>query len=81
MKLLLLVCAVAVLLNQAVASPRHVRNAAEIQINLNSIFDLAENCSASLTKVRIHLFSCFVFLLLMHYVYILHKILSFKSLL
>lgn len=60
--MLLLASAVALLVHLAVVSPRHVRKSGVIQQNLNRIYDPAEKCSASHTKVRNHLISTPVFI-------------------
>lgn len=59
MAMLLLVSALSVLVIPAVPNPTHQR----LEPNLNLIIDLAEKYNESLTKVRPHLISTVIFLL------------------
>lgn len=60
MRMLLLVSAVSLLVHVAVVSPRHVHKPDVVQLSLYSIYDLANKCSESQTKVR-ELFDFFFF--------------------
>lgn len=61
MRMLLLVSAMALLVHVAVVSPRRVHKSDDVQPNLNNIYDLAEKCSASQTRVRKLLISAHFF--------------------